>query len=97
MQKFKTDYVKELQQTCKHLASCTKGTSFVPTKYGGVFVKGNRKISCDIDYKQQFINYYTNFKIKKSQNGFGLKLHKKFCKDYTNIQKSVYKGLGVKY
>lgn len=93
---FKTDYTKELQNTCSHLASCTKDTTFIPTKYGGVFKKGNREISCNIDYNSKFINYDDNFKIKKTQNGFGLKLNKKFSKDYARIQKSVYKGLGIK-
>ena len=90
------NYVKELQKTCSHLASCTKGATFTPTKYGGVFSKGNRKISCDIDYKKKFGDYKGDFDIKKTQNGFGLKMNKNSCMNYTSIQQSVYKGLGIK-
>ena len=92
--KNKINYTEELQITCKQMASCIDGAKFVPTKYGGVFYKGNRKIACEIDYKKQ--DYKDDFKIKKNGNIFGLKINKSSCKMYSSIKESIIKGLGIK-
>ena len=44
---------KKLDETLSHLHSClTKGVKYSNTKYGGTFIKGNRYIFVNIDYRK---------------------------------------------
>lgn len=83
-------YVKNLKNTCNHMASCLPGTKFVETRNGGYFVKGNRKLGVVVSPSSDVL------KINKWKDGFGLNVNPKETMNYISILKSVKRGLGIK-
>ena len=87
--------IKLFKRNLNFLASSLSGVKFVETKYGGYFLKGNRKINASVN-KFQKDDLNESFKIRKKTNGFGIDVHPKDVMFYSRLRESVTKGLKIK-
>ena len=88
--------VKDLKVTLKHMSTCLPNdVIYEETKYGGIFKKGNRSITCNVDLKNKK-SFDESMQIKKYSDGYGIRIDKSFVNTYSSIKDVVKKALRIK-
>lgn len=86
--------LSELKVTLKHLSTCLSGVSYIETKYGGIFKKGNREIYCNANFKDN--NKPVVSEIKRRGGKFCVDVGRRDVCNYGSIKQTVKRGLGCK-